>query len=361
MLLLLLITPVAALASFIDHDKKEINVKIVYFGPGTEAGAENLRYIYSKTESFTRDPKIVELGTTDRDRVLFFSFVPQSLGEIRGFKIRFHLYTAAVRDDAAEYRQLVLKGADGIVFVAEGGAGAEQRNRASLEQLTGFLKAHQFDRSTEPFVFQLARPAGLKNPTAVDAAEALGLRAVPAFEADVKTGAGVFDTLKGVAKLVLLAMKSDTAQARSSDANPRSQGRGYSLPIVAGFAEEKSGTVQTQTRRANYPDAILASIMVTSIVKLDEDPRNPKVCEAMAKKTASQLGNKLESAEVVPLGNQKSCTWGLADPKNPNRISFGWVMQGPSNWLLTCSTDQRDLLAAGACASAAAGWRFEAD
>ena len=205
--LFLFVSAPVAHASFINYSSREINVKIVYYGPGTDL-SENLQYIYGKTNPDAKG-KMIKLATETED-VLFFDFLPLSLGEIRGFKTRFHLYTVPGATDYEASRQLILKGVDGIVFVADADPKKAKANVISLMSLRTNLAKLGYEYEKVPVVFQIAR-TGAKGALTKDAvAKTLLTGERPVFEADVVSGTGVFDTLKGIAKLVLMELKKGT-------------------------------------------------------------------------------------------------------------------------------------------------------
>ncbi len=191
--------------SFINYSSREINCKIVYYGPGLCGKTTNLQYIYAKTNPEAKG-KMISLET-ETERTLFFDFLPLSLGEIRGFKTRFHLYTVPGQVFYDASRKLILKGVDGVVFVADSQVERMDANVESLENLRENLEGQGYDLDRLPYVVQYNKR---DLPTAVDAdylREYLNPTRVPDFEAVATTGIGVFDTLKAVAKQVLIELK----------------------------------------------------------------------------------------------------------------------------------------------------------
>lgn len=187
--------------SFINYSNREINCKIVYYGPGLCGKTTNLQYIYNKTNPETKG-KLISLST-DTDRTLFFDFLPLSLGEIRGFKTRFHLYTVPGQVFYDASRKLILKGVDGVVFVADSQVERMDANIESMDNLRINLHEQGYDLNKVPFVIQYNKQ---DLPNAVPLEElrrVLNTRGVPDFSGVAPTGVGVFDTLKAVAKLVL--------------------------------------------------------------------------------------------------------------------------------------------------------------
>ena len=191
--------------SFINYSSREINCKIVYYGPGLCGKTTNLQYIYGKTNPTARG-KMISLAT-ETERTLFFDFLPLSLGEIRGFKTRFHLYTVPGQVFYDASRKLILKGVDGVVFVADSQIERMEANIESLENLRENLKEHGYELDSLPYVVQYNK-RDLPNAAPIEELKRLlNPTNVPDFEACATTGEGVFDTLKAVAKLVLTELK----------------------------------------------------------------------------------------------------------------------------------------------------------
>lgn len=211
----------AASASFINYSSKEINVKIVYEGPSTAELLENLQYIYNKTDPELKG-KMISLET-ESDRTVFFDFIPKGLGEIRGFKVRFHLYTVPGKVFYEASKKLLLKGVDGIVFVADCDEANVERTLESWERLKALVKEQGYDWSSMPIVVQFEHNDHPKAMKSEEMKKLLGLTNQPSFEAVTSTGVGVFDTLKAVAKLTLLEMK---AGSKSSVGEAASESRG---------------------------------------------------------------------------------------------------------------------------------------
>ena len=191
--------------SFINYSSREINCKIVYYGPGLCGKTTNLQYIYNRTSPDSKG-KMISLAT-ETERTLFFDFLPLSLGEIRGFKTRFHLYTVPGQVFYDASRKLILKGVDGVVFVADSQIERMEANLESMENLRFNLEEQGYDLDSLPYVVQYNK-RDLPNVASVEElASLLNTASVPDFEATATTGQGVFDTLKAVAKLVLTELK----------------------------------------------------------------------------------------------------------------------------------------------------------
>jgi hypothetical protein len=191
--------------SFINYSSREINCKIVYYGPGLCGKTTNLQYVYAKTNPEAKG-KMISLAT-ETERTLFFDFLPLSLGEIRGFKTRFHLYTVPGQVFYDASRKLILKGVDGVVFVADSQIERMEANLESVENLRVNLAEQGYDLSKIPYVVQYNK-RDLPNVATVDELKRLiNPTNVPEYQAVAPTGVGVFDTLKAVAKLVLTELK----------------------------------------------------------------------------------------------------------------------------------------------------------
>jgi signal recognition particle receptor subunit beta len=190
--------------SMINYASREINCKLVYYGPGLGGKTTNLEYVYGKVNPETRG-KLISLAT-EQERTLFFDFLPVDLGAIRGFKTRFHLYTVPGQVYYNASRRLILKGVDGIVFVADSQAERMDANIAAMENLYENLADYGYDASQIPIVLQWNK-RDLPNAVPVGELSAqLNPGALPEFEAVAVRGEGVFDTLRAVSKLVLKSL-----------------------------------------------------------------------------------------------------------------------------------------------------------
>ena len=191
--------------SFINYASREINCKIVYYGPGLCGKTTNLQFVYQKTAADAKG-KMISLAT-ETERTLFFDFLPLSLGEIRGFKTRFHLYTVPGQVFYDASRKLILKGVDGVVFVADSQEERIDANIESLENLRINLKEQGYDLDKLPYIVQYNKRDLPGAMSVEELSRELNPTNVPEFEACATTGEGVFDTLKAVAKLILIDLK----------------------------------------------------------------------------------------------------------------------------------------------------------
>jgi signal recognition particle receptor subunit beta len=191
--------------TFINYASREINCKIVYYGPGLCGKTTNLQYIFDSTAPQARG-KLISLAT-ETDRTLFFDFMPLELGTVRGFKTRFHLYTVPGQVFYDASRKLILKGVDGVVFVADSQEERMDANIESLYNLEENLHTQGYDLMKIPYVLQLNKRDLNNIVPAQDLASELQRKGEPVVEAVASTGQGVFDTLKAVAKQVLTELR----------------------------------------------------------------------------------------------------------------------------------------------------------
>jgi signal recognition particle receptor subunit beta len=224
--------------SMINYASREINCKLVYYGPGLGGKTTNLEFVYNKVAPNSRG-KLISLAT-ETERTLFFDFLPVDLGTIRGFKTRFHLYTVPGQVYYNASRKLILKGVDGVVFVADSQIERMEANIESMQNLYDNMAQHGYNLTSIPFVIQynkrdLPNAAPVRelqaalNPgwpledqgrqrhtsdpyhegeNLVEQVDGQWIERAPYFEAVAMTGEGVFDTLKAVSKLVLKSLGS---------------------------------------------------------------------------------------------------------------------------------------------------------
>lgn len=191
--------------SFINYASREINCKIVYYGPGLCGKTTNLQYVYQKTAPDAKG-KMISLAT-ETERTLFFDFLPLALGEIRGFKTRFHLYTVPGQVFYDASRKLILKGVDGVVFVADSQEERIDANIESLDNLRANLIEQGYDLDKLPYVIQYNKRDLPSAMSIEDLHRDLNPTNVLEYEACATTGEGVFETLKAIAKLILIDLK----------------------------------------------------------------------------------------------------------------------------------------------------------
>ncbi|HKQ61891.1 MAG TPA: ADP-ribosylation factor-like protein [Candidatus Polarisedimenticolaceae bacterium] len=192
--------------TFINYAAREINCKIVYYGPGLGGKTTNIQYIHERTRAEAKG-KLISLAT-ETDRTLFFDFMPLELGTVRGFRTRFHLYTVPGQVFYDASRKLILRGVDGVVFVADSQQARMDANLESVENLRANLQQNGFQLARVPYVLQLNKR---DLPSVVPREELerrLRLGQEPVFEAVAPKGVGVFETLKAVIKLILFDLKN---------------------------------------------------------------------------------------------------------------------------------------------------------
>ena len=191
--------------SFINYNAKEIHCKIVYYGPSLGGKTTNLQWVFHKTQGAEKSD-LFSLPT-DVERTLFFDFLPLEIGEIRGFRTRFHLYTVPGQVVYDASRKLILKGLDGVVFVADSQAERMEENLQSLENLQKNLEQQGYNIKEIPLVMQYNKR---DLPNALPLSElrtALNKFNAPDFEGTANEGKGVFESLKSVSKSIITVLK----------------------------------------------------------------------------------------------------------------------------------------------------------
>jgi mutual gliding-motility protein MglA len=188
--------------STINFAAREINCKIVYYGPGVAGKTTNLRYIYTQVPDTVKG-EMVSLATED-ERTLFFDFLPIDLGSVQGFKTRFHLYTVPGQVFYNASRKLILRGVDGIIFVADSAPNRLRANAESMRNLRENLQEYNLNLDEIPMVIQFNK-RDLPDAVPVDMLRAIldPSSRFPGFDAAAQGGQGVFETLRAVSKMVL--------------------------------------------------------------------------------------------------------------------------------------------------------------
>ncbi|MEN8154527.1 MAG: GTPase domain-containing protein [Acidobacteriota bacterium] len=191
--------------SFLNYSTKEINFKIVYYGPGLSGKTTNIKEIYNKIKQNNKG-KLVSLAT-ETERTLFFDFFPLDLGTVSGYKVKFHLYTVPGQIYYSSSRKLILKGVDGIVFVADSQRERFEANIESLNDMLENLREYNLDFNEMPYILQLNK-RDLPNITpANELIEALRKKDEPVVEAVALKGIGIVETLKAISKLIMKDVK----------------------------------------------------------------------------------------------------------------------------------------------------------
>jgi len=191
--------------TFINYASREINCKIVYYGPGLCGKTTNIQWIHEQASPDKRG-KLVSLAT-ETDRTLFFDFLPLDMGTVKGFKVRFHLYTVPGQVFYDASRKLILRGCDGVIFVAVFQRPRLEANIESIANLATNLKDNGFDIRTIPYVLQLNK-RDMPSAAPVDELERLlRFRGEPTLEAVANQGVGVIETLKACARQILMELQ----------------------------------------------------------------------------------------------------------------------------------------------------------
>ena len=191
--------------SFINYNAKEIHCKIVYYGPSLGGKTTNIQWVYQKTASDQKS-KLIALNT-ENERTLFFDFLPLFIGQIRGFTTKFHLYTVPGQVVYDASRKLILKGLDGIVFVADSQAERLEENIESMNNLEKNLTQQGYDIKQVPLVIQYNK-RDLPNVTSTtELRKLLNRYNAPEYEAVATKGVGVFESLKTVSKSIISVLK----------------------------------------------------------------------------------------------------------------------------------------------------------
>jgi len=241
-----------------NYSTRELTAKVVYYGPGICGKTTNLQYIHENLPGEVRG-KMLSLATKT-DRTLFFDFLPIDLGEIRGMKTRVQLYTVPGQVFYNETRKLVLKGVDGIVFVADSQETMLGANVESFRNLEENLKAHGMKLADMPHVIQFNKRDLPKLSAIEDMNAAVNKYNAPFYESVATTGIGVQDTLKAIVKLVLLNLtkKYETKSVAESAGATASMGVAAPQPARVAMAVARAAEPETapvQAKRAPAPKA----------------------------------------------------------------------------------------------------------
>lgn len=191
--------------SFINYNAKEIHCKVVYYGPSLGGKTTNLQWVYQKTMGPEKSDLFSLPG--DAERTLFFDFLPLNVGEIRGFKTRFHLYTVPGQVVYDASRKLILKGLDGVIFVADSQAERMEENVQAMQNLKRNLDQQGYDIRDIPLVIQYNK-RDLPNALPIgDLRSALNKYNSLDFEGTASEGNGVFECLRSVSKSIINVLK----------------------------------------------------------------------------------------------------------------------------------------------------------
>jgi signal recognition particle receptor subunit beta len=191
--------------SFINYATKEINCKVIYFGPGLSGKTTNIQYIYENTQQDHRG-RLVTLST-ENERTLFFDFLPLAIGEVKGYKTRFHLYTIPGQTFYEVSRQFILKGVDGIVFVADSQSERMESNIEAFESLEKSLEKQGYDLNKLPLVLQYNKRDMSGIVTVRELESTFNPMKRPYFEAIANSGQGVMETLQSISQSIIRELK----------------------------------------------------------------------------------------------------------------------------------------------------------
>jgi mutual gliding-motility protein MglA len=256
--------------ALLNHVTRELTAKIVYYGPGLCGKTSNLKFIYENTDDEQRT-KMLSLST-EADRTLFFDFLPMDLGTMRGFKVRVQLYTVPGQVFYEETRKRVLKGCDGVVFVADSQRRMAEANRESLLQLHQHLKDNHLLFSEIALVLQYNK-RDLGDLLSVEELDRdLNPGNVPFFEAVASEGIGVEDTLKAIIRLVMAnIMKKGLGRTR--DEEPRVETRTTAATPTRGTAAPSPAPASDPTPLPEpLPAPLFEEAVPELILAADADP-----------------------------------------------------------------------------------------
>lgn len=196
--------------ALVNQAKREINAKIVFFGPAQAGKATSLKHVFNKLKpEFRGAMKVMNVQDA---RMLFFDFTPPGDGNVDGYKVRFHLYTVSGSNVDPAAWKMVLKGVDGVVFVADSAPQQQEQNRRSMDDLVSFLKGYGQNLVSVPTVLQLNK-SDLPDAAAVaDLERSLNPSRLPSFRASSQNGDGVLQALMSLVKTVLAGFKSTGAE-----------------------------------------------------------------------------------------------------------------------------------------------------
>jgi signal recognition particle receptor subunit beta len=292
----------------INFAMREVNCKIVYYGPGRSGKTTNLEIVHTKAPEDSRG-EMVSIAT-ETDRTLFFDFLPLDLGTVAGMKTKFQLYTVPGQVYYDATRKLVLQGADGVIFVADSQKSMREENVESLENLTVNLKENGIDINEIPLVLQWNKRDLEDIDTPEYLNEYLNSFGCPAFEAVAVTGEGVFPTLKSLASLVIKKInveqsyEADSGAASPSESQAPAEAKPESKPVEEP-AEKPAAPAAAEKPAADSPPAEPAAPAAAEPVKAKaaEEQKAPAAVKASAEKKVSE-----ETKPAPPVEETRSLT-----------------------------------------------------
>ena len=302
--------------ALLNYSSREINAKIVYYGPGLSGKTTNIDMVYKKLRPEQKG-KLVSLAT-QTDRTLFFDFLPVDLGEIKGFKTRFHLYTVPGQVFYNATRKMVLKGADGVVFVADSQRQMMDANIESLKNLEENLQAYGKSLEKIPHIIQFNKRDLPNSMSLEEMYKKLDKYNAPFFEAVATDGKGVMETLSAAAKMVLRTLREKPEEIPSGVIAPE---KGIEAAKAAGFelavspaAAMQTGIGEGDVLQAGTPEKLAdGSFKIPIRFKLREVERefsisiSIKVEELISQegKGAPRGGKREEAVKDNPLTNEE--------------------------------------------------------
>ena len=269
----------------INYSAREVCCKIVYYGPGLSGKTTNLQYVHTKVPGTTRGD-LISLAT-EADRTLYFDFLPINIGTINGFQAKFQLYTVPGQVYYNATRKLVLRGVDGVVFVADSQPDKMDENIEALANLIDNLKEYGYDVSELPLVIQYNKRDLPNIMTTEEMDQKLNTFNFPTFEASATVGTGVFDTLKLIIKLVLEKAKSTRVSNKSSEAAVESSAQETPAPQPAATEQPAPPTPEPPAQAAPPPlQQPVAPQAQPSVQPLGNDPYSAQPAAPQAQPTA---------------------------------------------------------------------------
>ncbi len=274
----------------INYAGREINAKVVYYGPGLSGKTTNLECIYASVPKDSRG-KMVSMKTR-QDRTLFFDFLPLELGEVHGFRTRFLLYTVPGQVFYNATRKLVLKGADAVVFVADSTEGRIHENLESLNNLRQNLEEHNLALDTIPWIIQYNKRDLPKVHTVQELEQALNPQGVPYYEAAAATGRGVYETLHAVSNLLF--------QRLLKELRPNSPNVG----TVSGAAAGATVAGSAGSTGASLPKQSATPVPVSAVSQpADEQPSSSQQTIQASKQSETGTPSGLDPNPLLDLAN----------------------------------------------------------
>ncbi len=267
---------------------REINCKVVYFGPGLSGKTTNLEVVHQKAPEESRG--VLSSIATESDRTLFFDFMPLNLGTVGGMKTKFQLYTVPGQVYYNSTRKLVLRGADGVVFVADSNPEKMAENLESLQNLEDCLREQGRSLADTPHVIQFNK-RDLPNVMSCDEmGKALNRYGMPCFEAVASKGTGVIETFKGLSMLVLQKVKALADERQSS---------GGRAPAAGGGGAASAGGIAPRPTMAMQSNAPPGPVAAPSVATVDAPPAPRAAPPIVAGKTPGAMARPAVAVPAV--------------------------------------------------------------